>query len=35
MIESGPVQEYDPTTIVPPRCTAAVDEWGNIVITIA
>ena len=33
--ESGPfiVEEYDTTILVPPRCTARRDEWGNIVIT--
>ena len=32
--ESGPfiVEEYDTTILVPPRCTARRDEWGNIVI---
>lgn len=32
--ESGPfiVEEYDTTILVPPRCTALRDEWGNIVI---
>ena len=33
--ENGPfiVEEYDTTILVPPRCTARRDEWGNIVIT--
>ncbi|MBI3328071.1 MAG: hydantoinase/oxoprolinase family protein [Nitrospinae bacterium] len=26
------VEEYDATTVVPPRCSAMLDEWGNIVI---
>ena len=32
--ESGPfiIEEYDTTILVPPRCTAQRDEWGNIVI---
>ena len=32
--ENGPfiVEEYDTTILVPPRCTARRDEWGNIVI---
>lgn len=32
--ESGPliIEEYDTTILVPPRCTALRDEWGNIVI---
>jgi len=28
------VEEYDATTVVPPRCSAMLDEWGNIVIEI-
>lgn len=28
------IEEYDATTVVPPRCAARVDEWGNIVITV-
>ena len=34
--EGGPliVEEYDTTILVPPRCTAQRDEWGNIVIEI-
>ena len=33
---SGPliVEEYDATTVVPPGCTARLDEWGNIVILV-
>ena len=33
--ENGPfiVEEYDTTILVPPRCRALRDEWGNIVIT--
>ena len=32
--EDGPfiVEEYDTTILVPPRCTALRDEWGNIVV---
>ena len=32
--ENGPfiVEEYDTTILVPPRCTALRDEWGNVVI---
>ena len=32
--ESGPfiIEEYDTTILVPPRCTAQRDEWGNVVI---
>jgi N-methylhydantoinase A len=32
--QPGPliVEEYDATTIVPPGCTAGLDEWGNILI---
>ena len=32
--EAGPfiIEEYDTTILVPPRCTARRDEWGNIVI---
>jgi N-methylhydantoinase A len=34
---SGPliVEEYDATTIVPPGCTARLDEWGNIVLDVS
>ncbi|MGI9149817.1 MAG: hydantoinase/oxoprolinase family protein [Chloroflexota bacterium] len=34
--QAGPliVEEYDATTVVPPGCSAALDEWGNIVIQI-
>lgn len=28
------IEEYDATTVVPPRCTASVDEWGNIIISV-
>jgi N-methylhydantoinase A len=28
------VEEYDATTVVPPGCSAALDDWGNIVIQI-
>jgi N-methylhydantoinase A len=28
------VEEYDATTVVPPGCRAALDDWGNIVIQI-
>jgi N-methylhydantoinase A len=28
------VEEYDATTVVPPSCTAALDDWGNIVVEI-
>ena len=28
------VEEYDATTVVPPRCSAALDDWGNIIIDI-
>jgi N-methylhydantoinase A len=28
------VEEYDATTVVPPGCSASVDEWGDIVIAI-
>jgi N-methylhydantoinase A len=28
------VEEYDATTVVPPGCSARLDEWGNIVIEI-
>ena len=33
---SGPfiVEEYDATTVVPPDCSATLDNWGNIVIDI-
>ena len=32
--ESGPfiVEEYDTTILIPPRCSAQQDEWGNIII---
>ena len=32
--QQGPliVEEYDATTVVPPGCTAGLDEWGNILI---
>ena len=35
--EAGPfiIEEYDTTILVPPRCTAQRDEWGNIVIDMA
>ncbi len=35
--QPGPliVEEYDATTVVPPRCSAGIDEWGNIVIEVA
>ena len=35
--EAGPfiIEEYDTTILVPPRCTARRDEWGNIVIDMA
>ena len=26
------IEEYDATTVIPPACTAALDDWGNIVI---
>ena len=29
------VEEYDATTVVPPGCTARLDEWNNIVIDVA
>jgi N-methylhydantoinase A len=28
------VEEYDATTVIPPGCSAALDDWGNIVIQI-
>ena len=33
---SGPlvVEEFDATTVVPPGCTARIDEWSNIVIDV-
>ena len=34
--QQGPliVEEYDATTVVPPSCSARVDEWANIIIEI-
>jgi hypothetical protein len=29
------IEEYDATTLVPPGSTAALDEYGNILITVA
>ncbi len=29
------VEEYDATTVIPPRCTARVDEWDNIAVAVA
>jgi N-methylhydantoinase A len=29
------IDEYDATTVVPPNCTARLDEWGNIVIEVS
>jgi N-methylhydantoinase A len=34
---NGPliVEEYDATTVIPPGCSAALDDWGNIVVEIS
>ena len=34
--QQGPliVEEYDATTVVPPGCTASLDDWSNIVIDV-
>jgi N-methylhydantoinase A len=34
--QEGPllIEEYDSTTVVPPRCRARKDEWGNIVLEV-
>jgi N-methylhydantoinase A len=29
------VEEYDATTVVPPGCSARLDEWGNIVLDVS
>ena len=28
------VEEYDATTVIPPGCSARLDDWGNIEIDV-